>query len=179
MNINHAAFIKLIANAHPDRVRLLFKRYGINASVSEQSLLNAIAAKGEPFVRDLAEVLAVEIKGNYTPTDSNLLGEVNVTGTAATTATTGTNKTTFDNILNWGSSLLNLLSGAGNAYSDIKNNLDGTNINQANQNAQMQYNVEMARLQAEQDAKKSQQTLIVVGVGVLVLVVVLLVIFKK
>ena len=50
--------IALITNAHPDRVRLLFNKYGINTEVTPKSLALAIVAYGKPFTKDLAAYLA-------------------------------------------------------------------------------------------------------------------------
>jgi hypothetical protein len=156
-----AILIKNIANAHPERVRLLYRKYSISAPVSPQSLSLAIVAHGEPFINDLARIVAQDKA---------------MVGTDGTTPSV--EKSWFDKFKEAIKGFGETLEISGDIWGSIQS-IFGMDT-QLSAKEQAALNLEMYRYKSEQDRLAAQQrTMIFAIAGVAVFAVIALIIFKK
>lgn len=148
--------VKLIANARPDSARLLFNKYGIDVPVSEKTLFSAIVEFGQPFITDLAKELA----------------SAKFTGPSADGGSTATDESSFwetdwEQISTGLSGITGIINNLGSGVTSIWNNLSGKTNEQADQYAEMQYQLELQQMDTERRLAQ-QRTIIYVVAGVVV-----------
>jgi hypothetical protein len=156
--------IQYTASAHPERVRFLYRKYGIDAPVTPATLALAVVGYGAPFISDLTSVI---VEGNTASVEgTNMLPEVTVTPPtgAESTGWGGWDKisnglTNFSELLGQSGGLISLVGGLFGGGSDDE-------LKQENQELKLR----------EETARKQQQTILyaaaaVVGILLIVLII--------
>lgn len=155
--------IKNIANAHPERVRLLYRKYGIDTDVTPQSIALAVVAYGDPFISDLAQMLAQ---------DKALVGTDGTTPTVE--------KAWYEKLKDSLSGISEVIQSGGDIWGNISALWGDGGGGGLSTQEQAQINLEVLKTQQEQARMASQQkTMIFAIAGVAVFAIIALVIFKK
>jgi len=161
--------IELIVNAHPDRVRLLYRKYGIpeNTPVNAQTLFSAIIAEGKPFIADLSK--AASMKTIAGPSNDG-----------ATDPDTGGWFSNFDpeKFSTSLSTVFGAITSGAASFNEIWGMLSGTTQNRQDAMAQLQLELEMHRMNNEQQAR-TQQTIVYAVAGLALFAIIAFFVYKK
>ncbi|MHA7109247.1 hypothetical protein ACRTDU_03925 [Sunxiuqinia elliptica] len=168
---------QLIANAHPDRVRLLFDRYGITAQPSGKTILDGYLVYGEPFLHDLFQIAyegMSQFSGIYELETDKLLAGAQAKVDAVTTAQE--KSSIWDGLSNIFGKAGDFLSSGVGIYNSISGLLGGKKVDtgtSTSSEAQLELEKELIRLQVEQQNQAQQnqfKTYLLVGAGLIVVV---------
>jgi len=182
---------QLIANAHPESVRLLFQANGITAPVSAKSIMDAYLVLGEPFLHGLFEIVYAGMKqsqfSNADGLEEDKLAAYQQQYQDNAAALAEAEKKTgfwegFKRIVNTGFDIIPDVLGAYNVVAGILggNKIDTGTGNQTE--AQMQLQLAMQQMSLEQQkaaAADKTKTYLLIGAGVLVAILVLVMFLKK
>ncbi len=178
---------QLIANAHPERVRLLFQAYGIETAPNGKSILDAYLVYGSPFLIDLTNIAyegMSKFSGIYELETDKLLAGAQDKVTAVTSTTSSSKGNFFDGLLNVFGTAKEYATGGLDIYNTISGLFGGKKVDtgtSTSTEAQLELQKEMMRLQMEQQKAEQNaklKTYLLVGAG-LVVVVLLVVMFIK
>lgn len=187
---------QLIANAHPERVRLLFQSHGIKAPVNAKSIMDAYLVLGDPFLLQLFEIAYA---GSKVAKFSNYDGPLDTSGDWdpskiydwSNSATEGLDEGKkksgfwqgFKNIFESGGDIISGIAGAYNTVSQLLGNTGIIDTDTTNQTeAQLKLQQAMYQMQLEQQkaaAADKTKTYLLIGAGVLVVILVLIMFLKK
>ncbi len=175
---------QLTADAHPESVRLLFSRYNIKKEPGAQPILDAYLVYGEPFLRDLFEIVYLGMSqfSGIEGLETAKLATYSATKTAQATTMEAEKKSGFWNgFLNVFNNAGAVLTGASSIYQGISSLLNGKNVDTgvSGQSAsQLELQDQMYKLSLEQKEAESTSNvktwlLIVAGIFIAVLVIVM------
>lgn len=177
---------QLVADAHPEDVRLLFLRYNIDKEPAAQPIIDAYLVYGEPFLRELFEI-AYKGMSRFSGIEGLEIGKLTTyadTKTAEAEKLTSTSKGGFwEGFNNVFSNAGSILTGATEIYSGLSSILNGKSVDTGvtGQTAsQLELQNQMLSIQQQQAAEASKtKTWLLIGAGVLVAVLVVVMILKK
>jgi hypothetical protein len=161
--------VKAIANARPEIVRFLFKKYGITAEVSELSLVLAIQANGKEFIKDLMNLISGKtvLTVNATGDDGTTILPVDIDSTDWMT-NTGT----------WVNSFSSLLNTIANAGSSVWSTISGFGVNSGSQLSEQELLMMQMQYDLEAQQRKQQTIMLVVG-GLVAVAIIFAIIYSK
>jgi len=186
---------QLIADAHPDRVRLLYQANGITAPVNAKSIMDAYLVFGQPFLVSLSEIVSdvmnttVGIDGTvsleFDKLASSQQANTDKANQMASTKSGGGFLNTLTNVFGTARNVLNTVNGAYQSVSGLfgkSSSGSGSGSSQSQQQAQLELQAEMLRLQQEQAAAASankSKTWLLVAAGLVVAILVVVMVIKK
>lgn len=183
---------QLIADAHPDRVRLLYQANGITAPVNAKSIMDAYLVLGTPFLMSLFEIAysgmnqAQGVDGTTLELDKLAAYQQTAVSTANELAGSTTKTSFWDGFSNVFNQAGSILTGVAGAYESISGLFGGgggvnTGASTTDQSAAL-LQAEMLRLQQEQAAAAAAnktKTWLLIAAGLVVAVLVVVMIIKK
>ena len=170
--------LQLIANAHPESVRLLYQEYGISAAVSAKSIIDAYLVHGDPFLFKLFDI-AWNGKNQVL---SSADGEEETETTEVEVKEKNTVWNFFDNLVG---TATNALSTSVTAYNTLSSIFGGNSIDtgtSTSTEAQLELQKEMLAMQIQANQAESEnntKTYLLIGAGLLVAGLVLVMLMKK
>jgi hypothetical protein len=179
---------QLTADAHPESVRLLFKRYKIQKEPGAQPIIDAYLVYGEPFLRDLFEIV---YQGMSQFSDAlgletdKLLASAADKKAQAAALETEKKKGFWDGFLNVFNNAGSVLTGATSIYQGISALISGKSVDtgvtgQSASQTELQNQMYQVALQ-EQQAREANRTKtwLLIGAGVLIAALVIVMFIKK
>lgn len=178
---------QLIANAHPNDVRLLFADYGITAQPTGKTIMDAYLVHGKPFLYDLFDI-GYQSKfsgfGETTGLEVDKLNDrANSAYEKAAAEAAAEKQTTLDGILSIFGKAENVLTKVKGAYDSVLSifgkgsavDTGGVDANTALNNEMMQAKLDAI---AAQEANKTK-TYLLIGAGVLLAVLAVIMYMKS
>ena len=179
---------QLIADAHPESVRLLFQRYNIPKKPGAQPIIDAYLVYGEPFLSELFEIVynGMSQFSDALGLETDKLTTYAADKTAqAATLETDKKKGFWDGFLNVFNNAGSVLTGATSIYQGISALLNGQSVDtgvagQTASQTELQNQMYQVALQ-EQQAREANRTKtwLLVGAGVLIAALVVVMFIKK
>lgn len=191
--MNNAIYLaKLITNAYPESMRLLYQSYGIQAPVSASSFIDAYLVHGNAFLVKAFSSAWDNMKASKFSGVDGLDASLEYDALAAyqqqnldalSSVADEAQKTSWlDSVLGAFSNVANTAGSVFGTYAGIKSYLDGdtTSLSQTDAQTALQYQAYQAQLAQKQAESQSQmKTWLLVGVGVIVVALLVIMYLKK
>ena len=167
---------QLIANAHPERVRLLFQAYGIEAPATGKTIFDAYLVYGSPFLLDLTNI-AYEGMSQFSGIEGLETDKLYEGAQAKVDAIAAETKGSFfDSLLNVFGTAKDYATSGIDIFNTVSGLFGGKSVDtgtSTSSEAQLELEKEMMRLQLEQQqaAQNNQlKTYLLIGAGLIVVV---------